>query len=92
MSALRMGPAGPGEIFLAFDRVGSFVSSKGTGASPLTVVDASTGQVTAWYQPAEGEGSLAVAACASSPHDFLFVRSSDDKKNIVVVRYSATGF
>jgi hypothetical protein len=92
MRALRMGPAGPGKIFLAFGTVGRFVPSNESGARPLTVLDASTGQVTAGYGGAQGEDSQAIPACASSPHDFLFVRPSEDRQNLVVVHYSTPGF
>jgi hypothetical protein len=92
MRAQRMGPAGPGRIFLAFHTLGRFVPSNESGARPLTVLDASTGQVTAGYEGAQGEDSLAFAACATSPHDFLFARATEDRKNLLVVRYSAPGF
>ncbi len=90
--ALRMGPAGPGKIFLSFDTAGRFVSSAGSGAKPLTILDASTGQVAAGYQLAQAEDGLAFPACASSARNFNFVRSSEDRKNLLVVRYSTPQF
>jgi hypothetical protein len=92
MRAMRIGPAGPGKIFLAFNTVGRIVPANERGARPLTVLDASTGQVTAGYGGVQGEDSSAFAACASSPHDFLFVRPSDDRQNLLVVHGSAPGF
>ncbi len=85
---LQFGPAGLDHIFVQFGPVGTALSESPDARKLITVVDPNSGEVVAAYRLAAGEDDRALAACASSPYDFLFVKASEDVKNLEVVRYS----
>lgn len=89
LRALQLAPIGADQLFVQFFPITISVPSGGTDARKLVeVLDPSGGQIVASYQLAKGEDDRAMAACAISPNDFLYVRASDDRKNPVVLHYS----
>ncbi len=86
LSPIHMAMAGDDKVFIRFAHVPGTSGENNQVPEYITVVSPQTGEVAAVYRLAGGESDL--AACASSPYNFLFVGAGGDGKILQVTRYS----
>lgn len=89
ISPIQMAAAGPGYLFAFYDHISTGASGESAERrSMISVANLQTGDITATYRMSQGETDLAVAACAVSISDFVFL-SADQQNNLEVVHYRA---
>jgi hypothetical protein len=89
LSPVQMDRAGIGSIFIRFDYVATGAPGGTEHSAPLiSVIDLSTGHVSAIYRIDPAESDFSAGACASSPYDFLFVGAGKDGK-LELLRFAA---
>jgi hypothetical protein len=87
LSPIQMAAAGVGYLFAFYDHVSTGTAGESTERrSMITVANLQTGGITATYRMSPVETDFAVAACAVSVNDFVFL-SSDQQNNLEVVHY-----
>lgn len=87
LSLLQMASAGAGYLFTSYGHLSTGAPGENTlYRNMITVVNARTGEVTALYRMPQDDEDFAVAACAASLNDFLFI-GSDKQNNLQVVHF-----
>jgi hypothetical protein len=87
LSPIQMAGAGVGYIFVFYDHISTGAPGEDADRrSMITVANLQTGGVVATYRLSQDATDLAVAACAVSLSDFVFL-SSGQQNNLEVVHY-----
>jgi hypothetical protein len=83
----QMASIGASHLFVRYDHLSTGdLAEDNKYRGIITVVQSQTGEVTFVYRMPQDENDFAVAACAASLSDFLFL-GSDDHNNLQVVHY-----
>jgi hypothetical protein len=88
VSPLQMAQAGAGYLFIYYGYVSAGGPSEKTPPDMITVINSTTGEVTATYRVPD-EQRMRLPACAESPQKFTFLGVSEDDKHLAVTPYSA---
>ena len=87
LTALQIAQAGAGSIFVFYDYVSSGVAAENAKRrGMINIINTQTGEITQTYRLSQAEPDFAVASCAASLNDFVFL-SSDQKDQLQVINY-----
>ena len=83
-----MAMAGDDKLFIRFAHIATGSAENDKAPELISLVNPQTGQVAAVYRLAARESEFDLAACATSPYNFLFLGATGDGKHLRLQRYS----